>query len=95
MLILNNIKFYKMIATILLVLFLLAILFIAYQSFQITELTKSKQELDDLKSKIVTLKDEIPVSETAQAYALKLSNELADYFKIDEEHNEISITVIK
>lgn len=61
---------------------------------QSDELFHTKSELHDLKHSIKVISDHIPETPNAQSYALQLSNELKNYFVIDNENDTVTLMVI-
>ena len=72
----------------------LAILLIISLGFNISQCRKLEACIEHNKN-IVTITDKLPERRDAQSYALKLSNELKDYFIVNEETNTLSLRVQK
>lgn len=49
--------------------------------------------VDNYENFIITLFDDLPKKHDARSFAMKLANELAPYFKVDEENNTVSLTL--
>lgn len=50
---------------------------------------------DNYQNLMVVIKDTLPKKHDARSYAMKLANELAPYFKINEEKEEVSLVIYK
>lgn len=49
--------------------------------------------VDNYENFIITVSDELPKKHDARSFAMKLANELAPYFKVNEEGNTVSLTL--
>lgn len=59
------------------------------------ELRSYEITVENYENLLVKVSDELPKKHEAKSYAMKLANELAEYFKIDEENNKVSLIVYK
>ena len=80
---------------IVIILGLFLVLSLLWNIKQSKELINARQKIYDLLDSVDTVSDKIPESMDAQSYALQLSNELKNYFVVDEINNKVSITVLK
>lgn len=51
--------------------------------------------VDNYQNMITTVSDELPKKHDAKSFAMKLADELAPYFIIDDENNKVSISIYK
>ena len=59
------------------------------------ELRSYEITVENYENLLVKISDDLPKKHEARSYAMKLANELAEYFKIDEENNKVSLIVYK
>lgn len=51
--------------------------------------------VDNYQNMITTVSDELPKKHDAKSFAMKLADELAPYFIIDDENNKVSINIYR